>query len=931
MIEGMKRLINPRASDRRRTRLRLTLTPGSRIGIYEVTGQIGAGGMGEVYRAIDTNLKRSVAIKVLPPSVAADAERLARFQREAEVLATLNHSNIGAIYGLEKTADFTALVMELVEGDDLSQRIARGPIPLDEALPIAKQIADALEAAHEQGIIHRDLKPANIKVRGDGAVKVLDFGLAKAVAPQGASATADAMNSPTITTPAMTKTGMILGTAAYMAPEQARGKTVDRRADTWSFGVVVFEMLTGRRAFGGDDVVHTLALVMTKEPEWAALPSSTPPALRGLLRRCLDKDPKRRLQAIGDARVVIEDLISGASADDATGTPNPSHRSNRRPWSRALPWVVSAAALATTAVAVWSPWGADKPIDPPLVRLDVDLGADVSLRAPTSVGSSVAISADGTRLAYASGSPTRLFIRRLDQSKAVELPGTEGATVPFFSPDGQWVGFVSGGKANKISVDGGAVIPLTDVTNIMCVSWSEDGSIVISASRKVVRIPPGGGPPETVTEVRDGELRLLASQVLPGGQAILFAADNPGPVDKTTINVVTLADERKTLIQGGATPRFLATASGVGHLVYVRGATLFAVPFDLRTRTTRGTPVPMVDDVAHEQQAGVGQFDVSRTGTLVYRRAIDGSSVLTTFDANGKREPLQAKPGMYADLRLSPDGRRLAVRVLDAGDQDIFVYDLERDVMTRLTFGGGQYTSPAWSPDGRYVVFASVGNGILQARADGASLPQALTHSQTFQSPASFTPDGKRLAYVESLGGAAQLWTVSLTEEGGYLKAGTAERFLTSSANDGYPSFSPDGRWLAYASTESGATEVFVRAFPQPASGLGGRWQISTNGGTAPVWSRSGRDLFYQSGDQIMAASYAVTVDTFVPGKPRVWAPTRVAPGRPNTRAWDLAPDGNRVALLTPVDSSEGGKQEHVVVLLQNFFDELRRRVPLRK
>src|SRR5262252_4570630 len=606
--------------------------------------------MGEVYRATDINLKRSVAIKVLPPSVAADAQRLARFQREAEVLAALNHTNIGAIYGLEKASDFTALVMELVEGDDLSQRIARGPIPLNETLPIAKQIADALEAAHEQGIIHRDLKPANIKVRGDGAVKVLDFGLAKAIEPAVSSSPSNSM-SPTITTPAMTQTGMILGTAAYMAPEQARGKTVDRRADIWSFGVVVFEMLTGRRAFGGDGVSHTLALVMTQEPEWAAVPSSTPPALRGLLRRCLDKDPKRRLQAIGDARLVIEDLISGASSDDATGTANSTNRSHRRPWSRAVPWVVAATALVATAVvSVWSSWRADTPIDRPLVRLDVDLGADVSLPAPTSVGSSVAISADGTRLAYASGSPTRVFIRRLDQSKAVELPGTQSATAPFFSPDGQWVGFVSGGKANKISVEGGAVIPLTDVTNIICLIWSEDGSIFISASRKVLRIPPGGGPPETVTEVRQGELRLLASQVLPGGQAILFAADNPGPVDKTTIDVITLAGhERKTLIQGGATPRFLSTANGVGHLVYVRGTTLFAVPFDLNTRTTRGTAVPIVDDVAHEQQAGDGQFDVSRMGTLVYRRSTGATSALATLqraDATGKREPLQAKPGM---------------------------------------------------------------------------------------------------------------------------------------------------------------------------------------------------------------------------------------------------------------------------------------------
>jgi serine/threonine-protein kinase len=477
------------------------------------------------------------------------------------------------------------------------------------------------------------------------------------------------------------------------------------------------------------------------------------------------------------------------------------------------------------------------------------------------------------------------------------------------------------------------VIPLSDVTSITCVSWSEDGSLIISASRKVLRIPPGGGPAETVSEVRKGELRLLVSQVLPGGQAILLAADNPGPVDKTTIEVVTLAGhERKTLIQGGAMPRFLATANGVGHLVYVRGSTLFAMPFDLNTRTMRGTAVPIVDDVAHEQQAGVGQFDVSRAGTLVYRRATGATSALTRLlrvDASGKREPLQAKPGNYLDLRLSPDGRHVAVRVSDGGDQDIFVYDLARDVMTRLTFGGEQYTSPAWSPDGHYVVFASFGHGILQARADGASLPQALTHDQTRQSPGSFTPDGKRLAYSETFGGVSQLWTVSLTEEGGHLKAGTAERFL--SGDDKFPSFSPDGRWLAYASTEAGATEVFVRAFPQPASGSGGRWQISTNGGTAPIWSRGGHELFYQSGDQIMAASYAVAGDAFVPGKPRVWIPKLVVQGNPGSYSWDLAPDGKGIALLAPADSADGIKQEHEVVLLENFFDELRRRVPLGK
>jgi serine/threonine-protein kinase len=895
--------------------------------------------MGQVYLATDTKLKRQVAIKILPPSLAADADRLARFQREAEVLASLNHSNIAGIHGLEESGGVTALIMELVDGEDLSQRIARGVIPVDEALPIAKQIADALEAAHEQGIIHRDLKPANIKVRADGTVKVLDFGLAKAMEPPTGSLSSMSM-SPTITTPAMTQAGMILGTAAYMAPEQARGKIVDRRADIWAFGAVVFEILTGCRAFPAEDVSLTLAYVMTQEPDWTALPSSTPPPLRGLLRRCLDKDPKRRLQAIGEARLQIADLMSGAPVDAAAAgfsshaNPEPQVSNPVAGWRQRLPWAATVAALAVTAVTLWSPWRAEKPADRPLVRLDVDLGADVSLPAPIGAGSSVAISPDGTRLVYSSGTPAKLFIRRLDQPKANELQGTQGATVPFFSADSQWVGFVSSGKVNKVSVDGGAVVPLADVTNVSSAIWGEDGSIFVRAAQKLLRIPPGGGAPETLAEPREGELGLLASQALPGGKALLFAADNPGSVDRTTINVVTLSDhQRKTLVQGGASPLYLATWNGAGHLIYVNQATLFAIPFDLRTLTTRGTAVPVVDDVAHESLVGSGEFDVSRTGTLVYRRTIGAAAARTTLrwvEATGTKEPLQAQAANYVDLRLSPDGKRVAATASGDAGQYIFVYDLERDVTTRLTFGGSVYRSPTWTPDGRYVVFASVGNGIFQARADGASQPQALVPSQTAQYPRSFTPDGKRLAYSENSGGGGQLWTVALTEEGGQLKAGKPEPFLKNDAIDRFPSFSPDGHWLAYVSTEGGATEVFVRAFPQPASGSGGKWQISTGGGTTPLWSRTAPELLYQSGDQIMVASYTVSGDTLVPGKPRVWVPKLGASAMGNSAVWDLAPDGKRVAVVTP-ESAEAFKQEHEVVFLENFFDELRRRAPLGK
>jgi serine/threonine-protein kinase len=580
-------------------------------------------------------------------------------------------------------------------------------------------------------------------------------------------------------------------------------------------------------------------------------------------------------------------------------------------------------------VLLWAPWRAEKPVDRPLARLDVDLGADVSLPAPTSGGSSVAISPDGTRLVYASGTPTKLFTRRLDQPKATELPGTQGATRPFFSPDGQWVGFVTGTRLNKIAVEGGAVVPLGDIGAFGGASWGEDGSIVVSEvfGKGLLRIPAGGGPPETVAPLGSGELGLTFPQMLPGGKAMLFAAGTALDVDKKTIEVLTLADRhRKIVARGGNSPRYLPTSGGAGHLVYVNKATLFAIPFDLDKLETRGTAVPVLDDVAYQASNGGGQFDVSRTGTLVYRRASGGASALMTVQwvaPTGKKEPLRAKPGVYQDPRLSPDGKRVALTVIEGGSQDVWVYDPQRDAMTRVTFGGAVYGYSTWSPDGHYVVFSSLGNGLFQARADGASQPHALTQSRRAQYT-SFTPDGRRLAYVETAGNP-QIWTVPLEDQGGQLKAGKPEQFLKSSFADGYPVFSLDGRWLAYQSNESGKTEVYVRAFPPPSSGQSGKWQISNSGGAEPRWSRNGHELVYRSGDQILAASYTVNGDTFVAEKPRVWI------AKLGGTQWDLAPDGQRVAVLTPVETADAPRQDHEVVFLQNFFDELRRRVPLGK
>jgi Tol biopolymer transport system component len=601
-----------------------------------------------------------------------------------------------------------------------------------------------------------------------------------------------------------------------------------------------------------------------------------------------------------------------------------------------MPWIAALVMTVVAGVALWAPWRAEKPVDRPLMRLDFDLGADVSL-APIAIngGSSVAISPDGTRVAYSSGTPSRLFTRRLDQPNAIELPGTQGATRVFFSPDGQWVGFLASARLNKISVDGGAVVPVGDVANFAGASWSEDGSIFVSQpfGKGLERIPSGGGPSEKVEKPENGESSLANPQSLPGGKAILFAANKGGGVDQFTIEVLTLADHhRKIVARGGNTPRYLATSSRMGHLIYVNKATLVAVPFDLDKLETHGAAVPVLDDVAYTSSNGAGQFDFSQTGTLVYRKARGGASGMVTLqwiDPTGKKEPLRAEPGSYLSSRLSPDGKRVALTVRERGSTDVWVYEPRRDAMTRLTFGGGVYDFPVWSPGGQHVVFASEGHGIFQARSDGASQPQPLTQAKSLQMPKSFTPDGKRLVYEDDAAGNRQIWMVPVEDQDGKLKAGKPEQFLKSNFQDRYADVSPDGRWLAYGSNESGRYEVYVRAFLPPSSSQAGKWQISNGGGDVPRWSPNGRELVYQSGDQIMAVGFSVKGSTFVAEKPRLWI-AKLDSGIFSGQ-WDLAPDGKRVAVLTPVESTQAPMQEHEVVLLVNFFDELRRKVPAAK
>jgi Tol biopolymer transport system component len=890
----------------------MALASGTRLGSYEVVAQIGAGGMGEVYRAHDTKLARDVAIKVLPANFVNDPERLSRFQREARMLAALNHPNIATIYGLEQSGGVTCLVMELVPGETLAERVKAGPLGVDEALKIAVQIAEALEAAHEKQIIHRDLKPANVKVTPEGKVKVLDFGLAKAFA--GDATTEDIGNSPTLSM-AATMQGVILGTAAYMSPEQAKGKAVDKRTDIWAFGCVLYELLTGKAAFHGEDVGDILASVVKTEPAFDALPSNISPSIRVLLQRCLRKDRRQRTPDAATIRIEIEDALA-APKDSGATLAAPASTSK-------LPWAVAAALAIVAVVALWVAWRSTRPIEQalrPLERLDVDLGPDVSLGSP--YGTDTILSPDGTRLVYVSQG--RLFTRRLDQPNATELAGTQGAFAPFFSPDGQWVAFFTPGKLQKISVEGGSAIALCSVPSGRGGSWGEDGNIIAQLNNGggLSRIPSAGGPPMPVTDLQAGEFTHRWPQVLPGGKAVLFtAATTLGGWDGANIEVMSLADHRtKTLVRGGTFGRYLPS----GHLVYVNGGTLFAVPFDVERLEVHGTPAPVLDQVGYNSAQGMAQLDFSQTGTLIYRSGEAGVGLLTVawLDGAGKTQPLLAKPGVYGRLGLSPDGQRLAMEVTEGSGPYIWVYDWRRDTMTRLTFTGGT-NAPLWSPDGRYIAFATGREGMSVTRSDGSGKPQPLTQSKNVQLPWSFTPDGKRLAFMEQGIGTFHLWTVSLESDSAGLHAGKPEVFLQTQADERYPSFSPDGRWIAYRSDESGTDQVYVRAFPDK----GGKWQISNSGGTMPMWSRNGHELFFESLDNhIMVAAYAVKGDSFEADKPRAWSEKQLGSIAATSRNVDLAPDGKRIAALMPAETAEAQKAQSHVIFLENFFDEVRRR-----
>lgn len=896
---------------------------GTRLGLYEITAPLGAGGMGVVYRARDTRLGREVALKFLPEGFADDPERHSRFEREAKVLASLNHPHIAVLYGLEHLDGQHALVMELVEGESLEERLSRGPFDPDEAIPIALEIADALEAAHEKGIVHRDLKPANVKVRPDGTVKVLDFGLAKAWEEQGANS--DPGLSPTITEH-HTRAGVILGTAAYMSPEQARGKPVDKRADIWAFGCLLFEMLNGKRLFAGETISDTLAAVLRQEVNWAALPPGLPPSIRPLLARCLERDPKRRLRDIGEARIALatptSQVSSGVDAShmvDPAQSPLGSAAIASAPglsgtWSRRkLPWVLLVAAILSASVFAALYLNAARQRDSGAshaMRLEIvpPRGERLNLGLRP-----FAISPDGTTLAYviSKGATTELRIRSLDSGRFTQVPGTEGAQHPFFSPDGKWIAFQGGVKLKKVAVSGGSPVTLCDAPNFRGGVWADDGSIYFVPTYyvPVARVSSAGGPPKNVTRVRaaEGEQQHRWPELLPGGRVLLYTVGFGGDWDDATIVAERLdGGERKVVVKGGTFPRYLPT----GQLVYARAGALYAVPFNARSLEVEGSPIEVAGDVFVDA-SGYAAMDVSRTGMLVTAPAesVVGDLSLSWIDRAGRSEPLNLPRQFYASVALSPNGARVAVQISNA----IATIDLGRLAVAKLTVSARGGT-PIWSGDGRRLYFALEKGQHYQVfakNADDSGSEQLVFPSDSGETPTQLSRDGTSMLTIRTPPDGSNELLLRFVGAGA---ARSEPKLLVKSPFvDGPASLRPGGGLIAFQAEDTGRPEIYVR----PTSGEERKWQVSNDGGANPLWSPDGKEIFYLCGMRFMAVSVESKGDDIQVGTPRVLFENH------EIFAYDVTRDGKRFFVA---ENPSPGTSSHLDVVL-NWFSEVTRKV----
>jgi eukaryotic-like serine/threonine-protein kinase len=884
----------------------MTLAAGSRLGPYEILAPLGAGGMGEVYRARDAKLNRDVAIKVLPDSVAQDTERLARFQREAQVLAALNHAHIAAIYGLEKSGELEALVLELVEGETLAERIAAGPLSVDEALAVARQIAEALEAAHEKGIVHRDLKPANVKITPEGRVKVLDFGLAKALNAEGSSP--DVSRSPTITA-AATQAGVVIGTAAYMSPEQARGKGVDKRADIWAFGAVLYEMLTGRKAFEGETVSDVLAAVLRADIDWAALPIETPAPVRRVLRRCLDRDPKTRFHDIADARLEMDEKIE-APAPLAVASAAPASRGGGR-----AAWLVAALFALAAAIGWWRVLSTPRAAPPARTAFSVSIPANDSFASDDTPV--LAISRDGRRLVYAAerGGGRQLFLRTLGDLETRPLEGTTGARGPFFSPDGDWIGFFAeGGKLKKVPVAGGPAQTICEgIAAQRGGTWADDDSIILTTdyATGLSRISARGGKIELLTKVdaARGDRTHRWPEALPGGEEVLFTIGSnksPGNYDDAKIAVLDRKTGAvRTLLEGGSMARFCPP----DHLLYARARSVLAVPFDRKALRITGEPFPISEKIAGDPSSGIAYFAVSGVGSLAYFPGATESveNTLLVTDRKGTLTELPLPAREYRFPRFSPDGTRIAFSVGSGRglDDDVWVYQLAGGALTRLTFNGGNF-NPVWSKDGQQLIYVSArarNEGLYSRPADGSGAERWIYGDFTARMPSDFSADGRTLLFTHP---SNQVWITKLKDTASSQDgSGGTARMLDATGYGGV--FSPDGRYIAYSAAVGGAvSEIFVQASDES----GAKWQLTTDGGWLPVWV--GNEIVYLKGGQVRSIETR-TQPVFQSGPPQTLFEGQFDLRTQPLRNYDVSRDGQRFVFVR--GSSELTAREVDVVL----------------